>query len=258
MSSEDLERIERRLGALDAVGGVVHALGAIARAQLPEVEERVGDAHAYLDEVDACVERLVHREPSRGPRVTVVLGPERPFCGSLPRDLADEARSRAPVIVVGRRLVEATRALGLDAEAELAGPSSALDLDDVARRLASVVAERMHDRDVVLVHATPKGIEEVVLLGGPATPRPNPPELLSPREVVLAAAVRESVSARLHVALARALHAEVAARLTAAEAARAAIDRRRDELLSAWRVARHERITTELLELVAGRIALER
>jgi F0F1-type ATP synthase gamma subunit len=250
VSSEDLGRLEQRLEALEAVCGVVHALGAIARAQLPEVEERVGDAQGYLEEVDACVARLVHRSVSAGPRLTVVLGPERAFCGSLPRELAKVAKARMPVVLIGRRLTEAASLLGVSTEAELSGPTSALDLD--------LVAERMQGRDVVLVHPRPGGVAEVVLLGGPATPAPGAPELFSPREVVLAAAVRESVSARLHLALARALHAEVSGRLAASEAARTAIERKRDELLATWRVARHERITTELLELVSGRAAFER
>ncbi len=258
MSSEDLGRLEQRLEALEAVCGVVHALGAIARAQLPEVEERVGDAQGYLEEVDACVARLVHRSVSAGPRLTVVLGPERAFCGSLPRELAKVAKARMPVVLIGRRLTEAASLLGVSTEAELSGPTSALDLDLVARQVARAVAERMQGRDVVLVHPRPGGVAEVVLLGGPATPAPGAPELFSPREVVLAAAVRESVSARLHLALARALHAEVSGRLAASEAACTAIERKRDELLATWRVARHERITTELLELVSGRAAFER
>ena len=202
--------------------------------------------------VDACVARLVRPRESHAARLTIVLGPERPFCGSLPRELADAARGDA-VIVVGRRLAEAVELLGLPMEESLKGPSSALDLDDVAAEVARVVVRRARGRDVVLVYAAERGLTEVVLLGGLASAAPDAPETFSPAEVLLTAAVRESVSARLHLALARALLAEVSARLAAADAARAAVERRTDELRGLWRVARHEQITTEILEIVAGR-----
>ncbi|MAC29634.1 MAG: hypothetical protein CMH59_24655, partial [Myxococcales bacterium] len=199
-------------------------------------------------------ERLAGPLESRSPASTlvVVLGPERPLCGALPRRLARAAREvSGRLVLVGRRFAEAYEAVpgGPEPERVLGGPSSAGELDEASRRLAAVILEADAE-EVELRHPIPGGaVHRSVLLGGLRAARRDPPETFSPVDVVLADAVREATTARLRVALAEALRVELAARLTAAQAARRAVEDKEEELRSAWRVARHERITTEILEL---------
>lgn len=94
-----------------------------------------------------------------------------------------------------------------------------------------------------------------MLLGGQRARLVTSPPTLSPWEDVLRAAVFEAVTGRLTVGAVEALRSEVQGRLTAADQARTAAERQLDELKQQWRVARQEQITTELLEIVAGRAA---
>ena len=99
-------------------------------------------------------------------------------------------------------------------------------------------------------------LRRAVLLGGARARRYDAPSTLSPWEDVLRAAVFEAVTSRLAVGAVEALRSEVVARVAAADQARTAAERELDELQQAWRVARQEQITSELVELVAGRAAL--
>lgn len=258
--ADDLARLERRLVGIDAVGTVVQAMRALARAQLPEADAAAAEATRYVDELDEIIARLA-RPPSAASagRLAVVLGPARPLCGPLPRRVARRAAAEGGAIaLVGGRTLEAyTLAGGRPPEFTHEGPTSAVELDGVARDLATLILAHARGRVVELVHplADRSELRRSELLGGPRRPHPSPPETLSPLEDVLAHAVREVTTARLRVALAESLRVEVAARLVAAEAAHQAVTTRREELLTAWRVARQGQITAEILELVTGRSA---
>lgn len=263
MSRLDLEELERSLRAVDAVGSVVHALHALARAQLPRAEAAVADTAAYLDWVDEVVQ-LVAGPPAAadaGQRLLVLLGPERPFSGTLSARLAQTlsrvAMATERLGVVGRWMADV---LGRDpalcsrALFRLAGPSSADELSSVAETLAGALLQHARDRPVRLVYpgaAGPEFVQRDIL----ATHRSEPDadvELYSPPHTVLKAALSDAVVGRLRCVLAEAHLAEIRARLAASERARQAIDDRRDNLRGMLRVRRQERITQELIELVAG------
>lgn len=106
-----------------------------------------------------------------------------------------------------------------------------------------------------MVFALP-GPSSTVLWAGQRDASAFPPYTWSEPEIVLAGAVRELITAALTVALAEALRSEVHARVLASDKARNACDKRMRELRELWRVRRQERITSELLEVVAGRLAV--
>jgi len=258
----DLSAIERRLTAITSVRQVVNAIWALARAQLPLVERARADAATWLAWVDEVVARLAGPSPARRalPVFRVVLGPERPWCGSLHRQLLDQVPGDGPLGLVGQRLSDALlERPGLAARVrfELPGAVTPEDAEPTARRVAEAALEHAKGHTVELW--APRGREAklvpVVLLGGERAPVALPPETLTPLPQVLAAAVQASAASWLTVGLVEALYAEVRARAAAAEAARTACDRQLEAVTQAWRVARQEAITSELLELLAGRQA---
>lgn len=258
----DLAAIERRIAAVSSVRQVVNAIWALARAQLPQVEAASAEASTYLQWVDAVVDRLAGA-PTRGDEraaLTVVLGPERPYCGTLPRSIIDQLPAEGELGVVGRRLAEAIesdRLVRQRVRFSLPGPVTHEEAEPVARAVAAEVLDRAPRRTVTVLCPAPTGraLQRVTLLGGVRAPVGIAPETLSPFDAVLAAAVREASSSWLTVLLMQTLLAEVRARVVAAESARSACDAQLDEIRGAWRVARQEAITSEILEVVSGSTA---
>jgi hypothetical protein len=258
----ELEQIESALRATSAVRSVVQAVWALSRAQLPRVEEAVARSTTYLDWVDALVDRVAGppRPAVLERSLTVLLGPERGFCGTLARSVLASAPPRGPLGLVGGRLAEVARrepAVAGRVRFTLDGPSSVDELGAVSRALAAAVLEHGADApvDLAFPRGAGKGMHRAVLLAGEREAKRPTFEHYSPLRTVLAAAVREGVTGRLRIALAESLLAETRARVTAAERAKRAADDREAELRSALRVQQQEQITRELVELTAGLLA---
>lgn len=257
----EMEQLESALRATAAVRSVVSAVWALARAQLPRVEEAVAESTDYLDAVDALVDRIAgppRLETERS--LTLVLGPERPFCGPLAQNVLDWAPAAGPVGLVGARLAEMSHRrpeLTSRVVFELSGAASVDELGDVSLELAAAVLAHGADAPVDLIHARGDrgGAHRAVLLATEREAKRPDFEHYSPLEAVLAAAVRESVAGRLRIALAESLLAETRARVIAAERAKRAVDDRESALEQSLRVQQQEGITRELVELTAGLLA---
>lgn len=255
----DLGAIERRMSSVRAVQQVVHAIWALARAQLPLVERAAAQATTYLDWVDDVVERIAGAPLPSPPLETlhVVLGPERAYCGSLPRLVLQRVPADGDLGLVGNRLIETAAridALWSRVTFTLPGASAHDEHEEVGRRVAHAVLKHGRNRQVELLYPAQNGrsLHRIVLLAGARTPAPNPPETYSSLPAVLDAAVGEATSSRLAVGVAEALRTEVIARIAAADRARGACERKLDDLTLSWRAARQRRITSELMEVVAG------
>lgn len=259
-----LQGIEARLRAVDAVGDVVRAVWAIAQAQHPRAEAAVAEASAYLDWVDAIVERVAGR-PLRGrdgtddpAALTLAVGPERAFCGALARECADALPAAGRLGLVGRRFADAVTArpaLRARVVFTLPGPGSVDEFEPVAEAAAAAVLHHAGPHAVWVQHPRDGRVagERALLLPAPGAAGPGRlPDHFSPPDTLLADAARERATGRLVSALAEALRAEVRARVAATEHARHAIDERRGGLERSLRVLRQEGITAELLELFAG------
>lgn len=258
----DLRAIERRMDAVTAVRQVFQAVWALARAQLPLAEAAAQDATAYLDWVDRVVDRLAGAPVPRpaGPVLSVVLGPERAYCGALPRQVVAQVPAENILGLVGSRTIEQARTIpGVRARIAFALPGAAAhdEHEEVARAVAEAVLAHAAGAQVELLHPVhgSAGLHRTVLLAGERVLVTEPPETYSQLQVVLDAAMREAVTGRLAVGLAEVLRAEVRARVAAAEQARHAADDKLADLRQQWRTARQEQITSELLEVVAGRQA---
>lgn len=260
----DTPALERRLRAVTAVGEVVGAIWALAKAQLAQIETGSAEANVYLSWIDDTVDRLLGppRPGVEGDTLTVVFGPERPFCGSLPREAARVLSGiRGSVGVVGTRFAQAVHAdgpLGARCVFSIPGVSSLDELDTGAERVGTVLLAHGGSAHVDLLYPDLRGdMYRAVLLPRARLPPARVPDTFSPPAKIIAAALRGSIQARLVVALAQSLAAEVRARMATADKARDAIARRRDALEQAFQVLRQEQITTELNELHAARAASE-
>lgn len=259
----DQNLLERRMAAVRGLRQVAQAIAALARAQLPLVERATGQATAYLDAVDSILQRLVGTplpQPATA-QLLVVVGPERAFCGALAQQLVAELPPQGKLGLVGKRLGEtASRSPALMARVQfrLPGASSPDEAEAVAAEIARAVLSHAHGAQVDLLRPT-EGRAELhrsILLAATARPLPKvPPETYSPLTSVIDAAVREAITGRLALAASEALRAEVAARIVAAEQMKNACDKKLEALEQSWRIARQEQITSELLEVVAGRQA---
>jgi F-type H+-transporting ATPase subunit gamma len=256
----DLDTLERRSASVKAVRQIVHAIWAVARAQLPLAQAAAADVTTYLDEVDGVLGRFTEPGPESAtiPVLRVVVGPERPYCGALPARLIEQVPEGGDVGLVGTRLAEvATRdeRFARRVRFTLRGPSTHDEAAEVAERIARAILREAGSGGVEVHHPQGGGalLHGAVLLHERPRLRPVTPPTLSPVAEVVARAVREAVAGRIAVAVAEAFWSEVQARMVTADGARRACDDELEELASAWRVARQDRITTELLEVVAGR-----
>lgn len=258
----ELGHLEASLRAVDAVGSVVHAVWALARAQLPRAEEAVAEGTEYLDWVDAVVDRIAGapREAEASESLTIVVGPERAFCGPLARSTAESIPPAGPVGLVGSRLAEVAlrdHAIAQRVAFTLAGASSVDELPDTATRLAAAVLAHGADAPVEVVHLRGRATHRVILLAMEREGRAIQHELYSPREAVLHAAVREGVTGRVRLALAETLLVELRARVLATERARRAAKERRAQLEASWRIGQRDQITRELMELTGALLSIE-
>jgi len=262
----DLHDIERRLDAVGSVAQVVRAIWALARGQIPLCRKAVEEATVYLDWVDEVVDRVAGppTTPTGTTRLVVVLGPERPFCGALPRQVLEQLPATGKLGIVGARLWEIVgpdAALRARVAFHTASASAHDEHEEVAHRVSTLLLAHAAGAQVELLyprHAHER-LHRVVLLAGERRPSSNPPDTFSPIEEIVGAAVSEALRGRLAVGVAECLLAELHARVVAAEHARAGCDERLTQLEKRWQSARQEQITGELIEVIAGRTAaLER
>lgn len=262
MAASDLRDLERRIDAVSAVSRVVQAVWALARAQLPLVERAAAEASTYLDWINQIVDRLAGA-PRPGPArgwLWVVMGPERPFCGALARQLLSQVPKEGALGLVGTRLAELAAldpALSGRIRFTLPGAASHEEHEAVGEAVAAAVLKHGAGLRVEVLYPRGGGtvLHRVVLLSGEREPAWCPPMTYSAYGEVLGAAVAEAVAGRLAIGAIEALWSEVRARVLSADAARRACEVRIEELTQGWRVARQEQITNELIEVVAGRAA---
>lgn len=260
---DEPRRIESSLRAVGAVGSVVSAVWALARAQLPRVEEAVAQTATYLSWLDRVVDEIAGPplpEPP-GRSLVIVLGPERAFCGDLAQRLLDAAPSEGPIGLVGTRLIEVAErgtAPSADVRLRVPGPAGIDELAATSERVAAALLEALDDageplRVELLAPSDRRGgvSRELLLPTLRGTPR-GERDLFSQGEEVARAAARESVVGHLRAGLVGALLVETRARAAVAERARSAVRDREAELRTALRVVEQERITHELIELASA------
>lgn len=262
MSGPELESIEAGLRATRGVGSVVKALWALSRAQIPRVEASIDEASAYLEGVDALIDRVAGPPIERSgiTPLHVILGPERSFCGTLAARILDQVPETGALGLVGARLIETAHRierLRRRVVFSIHGASSEDELGAVAQRLAAQVLDHAATHSVRLHYTVEPRVElrTALLISDRAPSDRTGFNHFSPLGRIVAEAVRESLSGHLQLGLANTLGVELRWRIAATERARAAIEERQQELERARRTHLQESVTRELGELSASLLA---
>jgi len=273
------EDIGRRVANVRQIETIVSALRALAIAHGQEAQGRLAAIRAYEATIaGALADALCGAPPpqtgaGRAARpLLIVVGAAQGFSGAYGDRLADAALERgaaapergaaADLIVLGLRTVEALRARGAAPVWWCDMPAHAAEAPALASRVADVAFERLGrgaDDRVAILHATPEAPDR------PAAPRSLAPfdftrfsgaarraPLLSlPRPALLSGLVAEYLFAEICEALMLGFAAESEARAAAMARAQQNVRRIGADLDAAYRRARQEQMTTEIVELAA-------
>ncbi|MBO9643525.1 MAG: F0F1 ATP synthase subunit gamma [Pseudacidovorax sp.] len=263
------EDLRRRLTGLEQIDEVVGALRAIASGQSAAARSALPAIEAHALTTRRAMARLAASTAATtapaGPGLLLVIGASQGFAGAYPQRVAATAlQTLTPntgLLVVGRRTAQALLDRGRQPlwSADLPGHPAAIPA------LASEVTAALVAQSV----AHPGPIDAIAALPAaghaPAAVRLFPPEPVAAAQgmhpplmtlapaVLMASLLQEALFAAVARALMRGLEAEAAARMQAMAQARSNLQRRRNEVEAVYRQARQEQMTTEMIELAAGR-----
>jgi len=267
------EDIRGRIDNIRQIEAVVSALRALAVAHRREAERHLAAIRAHAQTIGAALADALggdatpkdaREKPARG--LLIVVGAAQGFGGAYGDRIA-EAALAAPetddLMVIGHRTAETLEASGARALWSADMAAHAADVPALASRLADAAFERIsapgHSR-LAILHAAPPEPG-----AAPAPParrslvpfdfgrfppsEASPPLTTLPRAALIAGLVREYVFTELCEGLALGFAAENEARAAAMARAQSNIRRIEDELGRAWRRARQEGMTEEIVEL---------
>lgn len=263
------EDLRRRLAGLDQIDDVVGALRAIASGQSAAARSALPAIEAHALTTRRAMARLAASQVTAtapaGPGLLLVIGASQGFAGAYPQRVAAATlQALAPdtgLLVLGRRTVQALLDRG----------RRPLWSTDLPGHPAAIPALASEVTAALLAQAVehPGPIHAIAGLPGaghaPAAVRLFPPEPVAPARgmepplmtlapaVLMTSLLQEALFAAVARALMRGLEAEAAARMQAMAQARSNLQRRRNEVEAAYRQARQEQMTTEMIELAAGR-----
>lgn len=268
-----LEEIQQRIGNIRQIDGIVSTLRAIAAAQQVEARAHLDAIRAHeaavaeaLSVALAALSDTPQDIADPGPGLAIVVGATQGFCGAYADRLAEAAKAElargARLMVVGART----------AGALAAGPppvwtgdmvAHAREIPAFAGRLADALfAETLRnpglavrivfadpaERALPLVH---RSLFPFDFARFPPAKTASALTTLTPAALV-AALVEEYVFAEICEALMLGFGAENAARVEAMARARSNVRDQEAELQSAFRRARQDQMTTEIIEVTSA------
>ena len=283
-----LQDIRRRIRSVQSTEKITRAMKLVEAAKLRRAQERILAARPYSDKMDAVLTSLalradrsahpllVHRAGNR--KVLVVIAADRGLCGAfnsniLRRSLEwlrqqGEAEVALTLVVVGRKARDFYRRRPVTVRAtyvnffdRLAYEHGAEIGQELVRAYGEDAADEIHLCYNEFKSAATQRVTVVKLL--PIEPLPVPEWeavvdfLYEPSAaVILDRLLPKHIEVQIYRALLESLAAEYGARMTAMENATKNAGEMIEVLTITFNKARQERITKELLEVVAGAEAL--
>lgn len=282
---ESLEAIAKRIETTQSLRSVVRTMRALSAASIAQYEGAVSSMRQYMRTVEAGFgvvlrEGGVPREgqPDHGPVMAVVFGSDHSLCGAFNERIVGAAvgemrQSRQQQdwlwLAVGGRAGHALEAAGVSIEGALALPGTAHGLVDTAHRVLLAIDDwraRHRVGRVLIFHnrrreeaARPHRLqlwpldeERLKAMARRPWRSRSLPMFTMRVPDLLAALTREHLFANIFRSGAESLAGEHATRLAAMQLALRNIDDHLAEMTGDFRGRRQEKITIELLDVVAG------
>ncbi len=272
---EDLSRIKSRLESLNELGELVGALRSMAASRTREAQEAFAGTRAYRGVVERSIAEVSLLVPERAKdarrnglagRVLIVICSENGFVGLFNSRLIERAiQLRQPdeeLVIVGRRGQNTAVERGVASALSFPMASRVQGITTLARRIAAHLSGAAEVRVVFARHMPGAAFEiadsQVLPVGEMSTgTQLTPPVIHLQPDELMARLATEYLFAELAHALMESLASENAARMQAMDSASRNIDERTDSLRRDERVARQEKTTTEMLDVVVGAEAVE-
>ncbi len=286
---ETLERLHAQLEGLDELRTIVKTMKALSAANIRQFERAVAAVDDYYGTIEhglQAVLRGAHRPapPARagGPRrlAAIVFGSDHGLCGRFNESVVEHAlerlasvpadRERRYLLAVGGRAAGSLEHAGETVEIEQPLPASAAQITATVQRIVLEVdewREHGHVHYVLLfynrrrsgraheptsVELLPLDLKRFAGLSERRWPSRSLPAFTMERARLLGRLLHQYLFISIFRACAESQASEHASRLTAMQAAQRNLDERVDEVTGAYRRARQDAITSELLDVVAG------
>lgn len=270
---EELSRIRARLEGLGELGELVGALRSMAASRAREAQEAFAGTQAYRGVVERAIAEVAILRPDGAAavpgaagRVMLVITSENGFVGLFNSRLIEHAlQLREPgeaLAIIGRRGQIAAAERGVTDPVAFPMTSRVQGVTPLARRIAARLSGLASARIVYARHMPAAAFEPAVLpvlpVGTlPASEGGTPPIVHLPPEALLASLAGEYLFAEIAHTLMETLASENGARMRAMDAASRNIEDRISVLQRDERVARQEKTTTEMLDVVTGAEAVK-
>lgn len=284
-----LKEIKGRIASVRSTRKITSAMKMVAAAKLHRAQREIGALVPYARELQAIVAHLAAgegvvaiplAEQREVGRVTIVgFASNTTFCGAfnnnvgrrivelLANDYAEIGADRRRIVAVGRQLgVDLARGkVPFEAvDEELANKPNYLAYRVLAEELIKDFVEGRTDRVVVVYHKflsagrqtlVAETLLPIELPEGDSGQTEGPDYILEPsREELIATIVPRQVALRLFTAALSSVASEHAARMVAMQAATENADELIAELSLEYNKQRQQAITTELLDMMGGKI----
>ena len=283
-----LQRLRHQIESATDLLSVVRTMKTLAAVNIRQFQRAAESIELYDESVQRGLQSLLARhghllEGREAPRRRtglVIFGSDQGMCGAFNERAREAAASelsrlsgadvRPSVLVVGERMGPLLEDVGQPVDDTLRAPNSVAAIPGFVRRLLGRVdgwrEVRGIDR-IVCIHnvARPAGgvraMSREILPVDPAFlrrlaeqpwPTRQQPHFSMPAAELFSDLIREHLFVAWYRACAESLAAENAARLSSMRSAQSNIDERLGTLRADWRRRRQSKITSELLEIVAG------
>jgi F-type H+-transporting ATPase subunit gamma len=281
-----LADIKARLETVDQLDMVITAMRSIAAARARHAREQLAGIRSYAGTIGTAIGEALALLPEPPPApaarrkvadVVVALTAEQGFAGAFSAHVLARAREHlangrgdgeAELMLIGDRGLMVAGELGLAVGWSAPMAAHVDEIPALADRIAGALYARLQAGralHVSLIHAEPDAagterITEHALLPFdyrrfPGGVRSLPPLISLPPRYLAERLAEEYVFAELCAALVLSFAAENETRMRAMIAARGNVARTRETLRATYRRLRQEQITTEIVELAAGRAA---
>lgn len=281
--------IRRQLQSAETLQSVVTTMKTLSAARINQYRRSVSALDSSTRTLELAVQAVLRMhpelleaaaaEPATDSVAAVVFGSDRGLAGPFNERIARHAAGllahraagkRVSVLTVGRRLESRLAALGREGDASVRPPASvnaienavARVLDHLDRWITEGRADRLYVAynrpttgaayEPIAIRVVPVDMRWLTRLRSREWPTNRLPVPLGDTETLVRGLVRQFISHALVRAFAGSLAAENAARLASMDAAEKNIEERLEQLRTAYRRARHNAVTAELLDIQAA------